>query len=740
MRNRNLVVGLLVLSAFGGILAFGLLNGSFLASETGGSNLNTVPPQILNDNKSEISAQSLGSCSNNVVYVDIGGDDSRSGQSWLEAKKTIQAAINLVDNVNIWVKQGTYKEHLTSADRSFCLYGGFAGDETKIEDRHGQATIIDGQNTDRILNASNTTATPQIVIDTVTAIQGKIDQGQISDGGAIRIFKGNATLNKVTISDSFAKRNGGCLYLASTLNNSLTDLTLKNCSAQTAGGGLGLASISNLQASRLNLSNNWAILAGGGLMAETGLNATVNDGLITNSVFENNYTGPAVIDKINGDISKGRGGAVYINGARYLSFSQNVFRSNTAAGLGSAFYIENNSALIANNLIYHNRAVGNSTIVLSRQTSTPRFVNNTISDNQDGDKTRPNYGYSNPATVLLAKDATGYFIDNIFSYQNNNQYVFNFNEATVKNFSASSCKNNNFYPASVAVTPTGTEAVDGELYDYCRVNKNSNISGQPGFLNRQNACLKDSSLNPQLEAGAACPKSLLTSELNYNIDPYPDPAQPTLLNANINKGTTSIPSTYPYPADDFLNSSRVVNSLPDIGAFEFAGISQHLVLPGYVGEKPARLKVKAKDLTSGRLVYEAFVPVSETTQFYSLAERTKLFDIGQGPFDILISVDRPILSNGLEIVPADITPVIRSYMAKKYSNLTFTSANSPGSDIALIGGDISLDDAVNLYDLNSVLSKFGQRDSSFDVDGDGLVTLPDLSLILINFNLSADTL
>jgi len=50
-----------------------------------------------------------------------------------------------------------------------------------------------------------------------------------------------------------------------------------------------------------------------------------------------------------------------------------------------------------------------------------------------------------------------------------------------------------------------------------------------------------------------------------------------------------------------------------------------------------------------------------------------------------------------------------------------------------INGDATNDNAVDLFDLNQVLTWFGSHNLAGDLDGDGAVTLFDLNLTLINF-------
>jgi hypothetical protein len=56
----------------------------------------------------------------------------------------------------------------------------------------------------------------------------------------------------------------------------------------------------------------------------------------------------------------------------------------------------------------------------------------------------------------------------------------------------------------------------------------------------------------------------------------------------------------------------------------------------------------------------------------------------------------------------------------------------------LVNGDATQDNAVDLGDLNAVLTRFGTGNPSVDLDGGGLVDLPDLNIVLTSFGAVGD--
>lgn len=99
-----------------------------------------------------------------VIRVNPGGNDSRVGDSWTAAKRTIQAALNAAEanRCEVWVREGTYQpwgdaETPPSRDASFtlrpgvALYGGFRGIEAVRGERDWQAyptTLFGGRAND----------------------------------------------------------------------------------------------------------------------------------------------------------------------------------------------------------------------------------------------------------------------------------------------------------------------------------------------------------------------------------------------------------------------------------------------------------------------------------------------------------------------------------------------------------------------------------------------------------------
>ncbi len=82
-----------------------------------------------------------------IVRVDPGGDDTNDGSSWSQAKRTVQAGVDVAARGGeVWVKAGTYLKRITLPPYVY-LYGGFGGTEDARDQRNwaGNPTVLDGQ-------------------------------------------------------------------------------------------------------------------------------------------------------------------------------------------------------------------------------------------------------------------------------------------------------------------------------------------------------------------------------------------------------------------------------------------------------------------------------------------------------------------------------------------------------------------------------------------------------------------
>ena len=72
------------------------------------------------------------------IFVSTSGDDNNDGRTWATAKRSVAAAISAASaGENVWVARGTYIVGNTplALKNGVSIYGGFAGDETRLDQR-----------------------------------------------------------------------------------------------------------------------------------------------------------------------------------------------------------------------------------------------------------------------------------------------------------------------------------------------------------------------------------------------------------------------------------------------------------------------------------------------------------------------------------------------------------------------------------------------------------------------------
>jgi predicted outer membrane repeat protein len=166
-----------------------------------------------------------------VIYVDEDAPAFGNGQSWATAYRALATAVSLAQpGDEIWVAAGRYVPppipgvfQLPSGVR---LYGGFAGNESSIDDRDWVANrvTLDGDtNGDDLPGLANRAdnaptlidiigADPGTVIDGVELRGGFAPRGAHPDGGAIRVLGGEITVANCRFAENGALDRGGAIF------------------------------------------------------------------------------------------------------------------------------------------------------------------------------------------------------------------------------------------------------------------------------------------------------------------------------------------------------------------------------------------------------------------------------------------------------------------------------------------------------------------------------------------------
>ena len=250
----------------------------------------------------------------NNIYVDKDATGMNNGSSWLNAYTDLQAALqNVQAGDEIWVADGTYKP-TADTDRSLFfvltdnieVYGGFAGDETDLEQRdwNNNETILSGDigvvddSTDNsyhvVVGADNA------VLDGFIIIHGNAN-GTSADnwgGGLLNNGISSMNINNCTFKNNTAGEGGGAEnYFCSGI------IYYDNCvfdnNTATSGGGIASHDTPTDVRYCLFIKNSATVLYGGA-MYNWGAFSSAN--VINCTMYDNTATesGGAIHNRASG--------------------------------------------------------------------------------------------------------------------------------------------------------------------------------------------------------------------------------------------------------------------------------------------------------------------------------------------------------------------------------------------------------------------------------------------------------
>ena len=315
-----------------------------------------------------------------TIFVNLEAKGSNNGSSWSNAYTNLQTAIaNAKSRDEIWVAKGIYRPTLgTERTVSFVLkngvkmYGGFAGNETSINQRDIEKNVTklsgdigtqgsNSDNTYNVVDISNTTK--DSVLDGFSITNGNADEysGKYSAGGGIYSKESSAVLTNLIIANNNARKGGGIYSNSSQLE--LSNVLFLNNSAIDDGGGLYNYSSSPI-VNKVTFNGNSASDDGGAIYNYS------SSPSITDVKFNANYAGSGAGGAIHNyynsspnivDASFLKNGA-YEGGAIYNGYRSNpiidrvVFKDNVAENAGGGVYNYNNNenTVIANSLFEGN--------------------------------------------------------------------------------------------------------------------------------------------------------------------------------------------------------------------------------------------------------------------------------------------------------------------------------------------------------------------------------------------------
>ncbi len=223
-----------------------------------------------------------------TIYVKEVNEGTISGKTWNNAFIDMQTALAVsVSGDEIWVAKGIYYPYSPNfhgdtpsrfvsfqMKNGVSIYGGFAGDETAVEQRdiHINETILSGDlgviddNSDNsyhvFYNSGEINLDSTAVLDgfTVTGGNADISDFPIDSGGGMYNYYSSPTVNNCTFIGNEALASGGGMY------NGASSPTLNNCVfiGNTASGGGGIYNfVSSPVLNNCTFSGNSASSGGG---------------------------------------------------------------------------------------------------------------------------------------------------------------------------------------------------------------------------------------------------------------------------------------------------------------------------------------------------------------------------------------------------------------------------------------------------------------------------------------------
>ena len=293
-----------------------------------------------------------------TIYVDANATGANNGYSWANAFTSLQAALTVGANREIWVAEGVYTPHASDRNASFTInasgvkiYGGFAGTETQLSDRiiGAHETILSGDllgNDDNAVTYSNSTrAENSYTVVNILADNIELNGLTISGGHA----------NGASGSATEARYGGGIHKSGSTRNLTITNCKIiKNVSKEAGGAisaGFGAtAGTSSLTINGSEFSENLSAIGGVIYSASTGT-STVSYS-ISNSLFSKN--------RVNDTSGAGTG---YAGSSMWLRAFNNS--STMITNIANCTFVDNIDEGTASGMNNLNRA----TLALTKNTS-----------------------------------------------------------------------------------------------------------------------------------------------------------------------------------------------------------------------------------------------------------------------------------------------------------------------------------------------------------------------------------
>lgn len=226
----------------------------------------------------------------------VSPDGNGDGTSWQNANSNIHSAVllNKLSRRNIWMKEGTYYGD-TTADYAYTfagtasIYGGFAGNETELNQRDLSLhhTVIDGLNRHGLLSISGTSSSnTSLAINDIT-----LQNGYSRNGNCVFVSGENARLDNVIVQNCISD-SGNIIYA----NNSrirYSDIAGNKAPiiCNLSNGSLRQSIVNNNEGNAISLNSHSNVI-NCDIVSNIGTGAVLNDNKnsFVNNILWNNDT------------------------------------------------------------------------------------------------------------------------------------------------------------------------------------------------------------------------------------------------------------------------------------------------------------------------------------------------------------------------------------------------------------------------------------------------------------------
>ncbi|MGI6653008.1 MAG: Ig-like domain-containing protein [Christensenellales bacterium] len=368
-------------------------------------------------------AVTVRAASNNIWYVTQTGANKKDGTSWANASPDLKGILNIAQSTDqVWVAKGTYSPGTEKKD-TFLLkagvfvYGGFAGNETSLNQRvlsDSNKTTLDGGGTNYHVVTGGAGATADKTrLDGFTITRGNANGSDLDDelgggmvnnnaspavanctftantattGGGMLNINASPKVENCTFSNNTARGGGGMLNDSS--SPAVTNCTFSNNSASVSGGGMRNVTNSHPKVMNCTFSGNTATEYGGGMYNDSSSPEVENCVFSTNTA---NYGGgmynvDSSSPKVTGCIFSGNTANDSGGGMRNVTNSHPTvmncsFSGNTAFMAGGMANVDNVHPMVINCTFSGNTATNHGGGMLNMDDGNPTVVNCTFTGN-----------------------------------------------------------------------------------------------------------------------------------------------------------------------------------------------------------------------------------------------------------------------------------------------------------------------------------------------------------------------